>query len=143
MKSYFNSTKNHTDEWYDFFGDEMRTFYIFKINKEFKTITRNQPYNLYLALDNIHSMNEDNVKLAYKLFDQICDIPNSKEINLFVFNEFKNSDSYIKFNNNHIINNYYTTENSKLIVHRTYIKLKSTINNPTFFKTLKIFPIFL
>ena len=118
----------------------MRTFYIFKINREFKTITRNKPYNLYLALDNIHSMNSENVSLAYKLFDEICDMPNTKELNLTIFNEYKDSDYYIKFNNNHLINNYYTTENSKLTINKTYLKLKSSLNNPTFFKALKNIP---
>lgn len=118
----------------------MRTFYIFKINKEFKTITKNKPYNLFLALDNIHNMPNEELSLACRLFDEICDSTNAKELNLSIFNALKNSDYYIKFNNNHLINNYYTTENSKLTVNRTYLKLKSTINNPTFFKTLKNIP---
>lgn len=118
----------------------MRTFYIFKISKEFKTITKNKPYNLFLALDNIHNMDSDDVSLACRLFEEICDKPNVKELNLSIFNELKNSDYYIKFNNNHLINNYYTTENSKLTINKTYLKLKSTLNNPTFFKTLRIIP---
>lgn len=118
----------------------LRTFYIFKINKEFKTITKDKPYNLYLALDNIHSMNSDNVSLAFTLFNEICDKTSPKDLNLSVFNELKDSDYYIKFNNNHLINNYFTTENSKLTVNRTYLKLKSSINNPTFFKILSSIP---
>lgn len=123
-----------------FLGEAMRTFYIFKINKEFKTITKNKPYNLFLALDNIHSMDSDNLSLACRLFDSICDRPNVKELNLSIFNELKDTDYYTKFNNNHLINNYFTTENSKLTVNKTYMKLKSTLNNPTFFKTLKNIP---
>jgi len=118
----------------------LRTFYIFKISKEFKVITKDKPYNLYLALDNIHSMNTDELNLAYKLFDEICDRPDVKKLNLSVFNTLKDSDYYIKFNNNHLINNYYTTENSKLTINRSYLKIKSSLNNPTFFKILKSIP---
>ena len=118
----------------------MRTFYIFKINKEFKTLTKNKPYNLFLALENIHNMDSHDLTLAYKLFEEICDKPNVKELNLSVFNEHKEHDYYIKFNNNHLINNYFTTENSKLTINKTYLKLKSTLNNPTFFKTLQKVP---
>ena len=82
----------------------MRTFYIFKINKEFKTITKNKPYNLFLALDNIHNMPNEELSLACRLFDEICDSTNAKELNLSIFNALKNSDYYIKFNNNHLIN---------------------------------------
>lgn len=120
--------------------NKMRTFYIFKINKEFKVITKDKPYNLYLALDNIHNMNSKDLKLAYKLFDEICDVNTKSNINNSIFNELKENDSYTKFNNNHIIYDYYTRENSKLIINKSYIKLKSTSNNPTFFNILKNFP---
>ena len=60
----------------------MRVFYIFRINKEFKTITRDRPYNLYLALDSIHSMRKKEVKLAYKLYSEICDPQDKTQINL-------------------------------------------------------------
>ena len=118
----------------------IRTFYIFKINREFKIITGDKPYNLYLALDNIHSMDSSDLPLALKLFDEMCDAPDIRMLNLTIFKELKDSDYYTKFNNNHLINNYYTTENSKLTINKTYIKVKSTLNNPTFFKILSSIP---
>lgn len=118
----------------------MRTFYIFKINKEFKTITKDKPYNLFLALDNIHSMDRRDISLAIRLYDEVCDSNDIRTLNLSIFNLLRDSDYYTKFNNNHIINNYYTDESSKLTVNRTYLKLKSSLNNPTFFKTLEVIP---
>ena len=118
----------------------LRTFYIFKINKEFKIITKDKPYNLFLALDNIHRMDTKDVKLAYRLFDEICDIGKCKWLNDSIFNEFKDNDAYTKFNNNHLIYDYYTRENSKLIIKTSYLKLKSTSNNPAFFHVLKGYP---
>lgn len=118
----------------------MRTFYIFKINNEFRVITKDEPYNLYLALNNIHNMGIDNLNLAYRLFDQICDVSNIRKLNLSVFNRLKDNDYYIKFNNNHLINNYYTEENSKLTINRAYLKVKSSTNYPTFFSILRSIP---
>ena len=118
----------------------LRTFYIFKINKEFKVITKDKPYNLYLALSNIRNMDTSEINLAYLLFDQVCDRNDAKGLNLKIFNQFKDSDYYIKFDNNHLINNYYTEENSKLTINRSYMKVKSSLNNPTFFKILANIP---
>ncbi len=118
----------------------MRTFYIFRISPEFKIITRNKPYNLYLALDNIHSLNHSEISLAIRLYDEVCDRNDVRSLNLSIFNLLRDSDYYMKFNNNHIINNYYTDESSKLTVYKCYLKLKSSLNNPTFFNTLKVYP---
>lgn len=118
----------------------MRTFYIFKINDAFKTITIDKPYNLFLALDNIHRMDKSELTLAVRLYEEVCDKNDVRSLNLSIFNLLRESDAYTKFNNHHIINNYYTDESSKLTIHKTYLKLKSSKNNPTFFETLKVFP---
>lgn len=118
----------------------MRTFYIFKINREFRTLTIRNPYSLYLALDNIHSLDKSDISLAIDLYNQVCDANDVRALNLSIFNILRESDYYTKFNNNHIINNYFTDESSKLTVHKTYLKLKSSGENPTFFKTLKVIP---
>ena len=118
----------------------MRTFYIFKINDAFKTITLNKPYNLYLALDNIHRMDKEELSLAMKLYEEVCDKNDIRSLNLSIFNLLRDSDAYTKFNNNHIINNYYTDESSKLTIYQTYLKLKTSKNDPTFFETLRYFP---
>jgi len=119
---------------------KLRTFYIFKINREFKVITKDKPYNLYLALDNIHSMDKRDISLALRLYDEVCTDFDVRYLNMSIFNTLRDSDYYTKFNNNHLINNYYTDETSKLTIHKTYLKLKSSLNNPAFFKTLKVFP---
>lgn len=118
----------------------MRTFYIFKINKEFKTLTKNKPYNLYLALNDIYKMDKRNISIASHIYYKICDTNDIKRLSLKLFNYLKDSDYYTKFNNNHLINNFYTNESSKLTVKRSHLKLKSTINRPYFFKILKLVP---
>lgn len=123
-----------------FLVNKMRTFYIFKINREFKIITRDKPYNLFLALNNIHNMPSGEIGIAIKLFDEICEPQDKTSINLSLFNQLRDSDDYTKFQNSHLINNYYTSENSKLIVNEAYLKINSSLNNPTFFKLLKTIP---
>lgn len=118
----------------------MRTFYIFKINREFKTITKDNPYNLFLALDEIHDMNTKEVNLAYRLFNEICAPQDKMQVNLSLFNSLKDNDSYTKFKNRHLINDYFTGENSKLTVNETYLKIKSSKNDPSFFKLLRSIP---
>ena len=118
----------------------MRTFYVFKINKEFKILTKKNPYNLFYALNNIKSMSKEEVNLASKLFNELCDTYKSKNLNKELFDSLKETDYYTKFNNNHIINNYYTDENSKLTVKNTYLKIKSSKNKPLFFNILKNLP---
>ena len=118
----------------------MRTFYIFKITNEFKTITKNKPFTLYKALDNIHSMDRSDLSLAIRLYEEVCDQNDVRSLNLSIFNSLRESDYYTKFNNHHIINNYYTEESSRLTIYKTYLKLKSSENNPSFFKTLKNIP---
>lgn len=118
----------------------MRTFYIFKINDSFKTITHSKPFNLYRALDNIHSMDRSDLSLAIHLYENVCDRHDVRSLNLSIFNSLRESDCYTKFNNHHIINNYFTEESSKLTIYKTYLKLKSNDNYPTFFKTLKNIP---
>lgn len=119
---------------------KLRTFYIFKINKDFKVLTKDRPYNLYLALDEIHCMNNRELGLAYRLFGEICEPQDKMRVNLSIFNKLKDNDNYTKFQNRHLINDYFTKENSKLIVNESYIKVKSTLNNPSFFDLLKTIP---
>lgn len=118
----------------------MRTFYIFKINNSFKTITVNKPFNLYMALNNIHSMDKGDIDLAIELYESVCAPNDIRSLNLSIFNSLRDTDYYTKFNNQHIINNYFTEESSRLTIHKTHLKLKSSNNNPTFFKTLKNIP---
>lgn len=118
----------------------MRTFYIFKINREFKILTLKSPYNLFMALDNIHSMNKEDLTLAVKLYDEVCLQNDVASLNLSLFKDMRESSYYMKYNNHHIINNRYTEESSTLTVNKTYLKLDCSSRYSVFFKTLKRIP---
>ncbi len=85
-------------------------------------------------------MDRSDVLLATRLYEEVCDKNDVISLNMSIFNHLSESDYYTKFNNAHIINNYFTDESSKLTVNKTYLKLKTTLNNPTFFETLKNIP---
>ncbi len=117
----------------------MRIFYIFKINKEFANLTKKHPYNLYKTIEQIYYLNPHDLNLAYKMFETIADAFNKRKINLDLFEIYRHNDHYTKFNNVHMINNYYTDEQSELTIKNSHLILKSTSNNPTFLKNLRTF----
>lgn len=115
----------------------MRTFYLFKINKEFITLTRRNPYNLYKTMEDIYNLKSDALDLGYSMFKQIISPFDKEKMNVYFFDSYKENDHYTKYNNNHMLNNFYTDEQSKLVIHKTYLMLKTTKVKPTFFKDLK------
>ncbi len=114
----------------------MRTFYIFKINKEFSNLLKNSPYNLFKTLEQIYYLNKSDLQTAFKMFETIAVPINKRELNIEIFNEFKNDENYTKFNNTHMINNYYTDEKSRLTIKNSHLILTSTNYVPTYFKIL-------
>ena len=94
----------------------MRTFYIFKINKEYYKLTKDLPYNLYSAYLNIKLSTKNNLKLLYNEYFSITDSINKNTLNNLIYSRLKNIDGYSVYQNIHKYNNYYTDEESKLII---------------------------
>ena len=115
----------------------MRTFYIFQINDEFTTLTKEQPYNLYKTMEEIYFLQEKDPHIAYDMFEKIVNPFNKKEINLKIFDIYRHNENYTKFNNIHMLNNYYTDEQSKLIIKNSHLLLNSSSTTPSFLKELR------
>ena len=115
----------------------MRTFYIFKINNEFAILTKDCPFNLYKTMEGIYYFNGSDLKPIYKMFKYIANPFNKKNLNLKIFELHRHNLNYTKFNNIHMIHNYYTDEETELTVKNVYLILKSTIATPSFFNDLK------
>ncbi len=115
----------------------MRTFYIFKINNEFATLTKNCPYNLFKSMEQIYYADKNDVSTAYNIYEQIILPLNKMKINLDLFSQYKKDDHYTKFRDTHMINNFYNDEQTKLIVNSSYMILKSTKSSPTFLDDLR------
>lgn len=114
----------------------MRTFYIFKVNKEYYKLTKNIPFNLYSAYLNIRMSTKDNIKYLYNEYFSFTESFNPKIVNYTLYNKMNKLDGYSIYNNIHQYANYYTDEVSKLTIYNSYMVLKSNINNSSFFKEL-------
>ncbi len=114
----------------------MRTFYLFKIKKSYSELTKNTPYNLYKAIENVYYLKKEDLSYFNNFFLQIRDTFNKEYLDNNIFEYYKNKYSYTKVNNIHMINDYYTDEKSKLIINSSYLYIKSTKNMPTFLRAI-------
>lgn len=114
----------------------MRTFYIFKIKKHFAILTRNNPYSLFKTIEEIYKLKESELKKTRNIFKYIQDTIDTDNINIQIYNQYKNKYTYTKFKDIHTINNYYTKEKSRLTINKTYMLLRTNEQIPSFLKTL-------
>ena len=73
---------------------------------------------------------------GYNFFNQIRDTFNKEYLDNNIFEYYKNKYTYTKVNNTHIINDYYTEEKSKLIINKTYLIIKTTLEYSSFLKAI-------
>lgn len=109
----------------------MRTFYIFNIKKEMSVLTHDTPYSLYRTIENLYYLDNINLGLSYKLYDQIFDSFDKDYMNGVVSRIYKDNNYYMKENNRHVIINKYKPENSYLYINRSHLLLKSNAIKPT------------
>ncbi len=114
----------------------MRTFYLFKIKNNYSTLTKDNPYNLYKAIENIYHLKQEDLKVGYNFFNQIRDTFNKDYLDNNIFEFYKNRYNYSKVKDTHMIYDYYSNEKSKLIVNPSYIFIKSTKQLPSFLKAI-------
>lgn len=112
----------------------MKTYYIFKINSYFAYVYQNKPYKMYKMLEELYHTKEYDIVLTYRMYEQLA-IPFSKsKLNDFVSEVYKGCSNYYRNNNTHILNT--TTSSSKLVIGGANLKIKSTVNYPTFFDVI-------
>lgn len=112
----------------------MREYYLFYINSDIKHIYFHESYQLFNTLKKIYNIKKESVVDGYLILRNLVDEIEKKKLNKIIFNDYRDSDYYIKFQNRHVINNYYNNEHTELIINNTYLKLISSENYPTFFK---------
>lgn len=114
----------------------MRTFYIFKINPEFSILLKDNPYNLFKTMEQIKSIPRIDFSVALQLFETVVSPINQKKYNGELFSDYQNNQHYTKYENLHMIHNYYSDEETTLFVGKAYLRLKSTEEVPSFLKHL-------
>ena len=118
----------------------MRIYYIFSIKEDIYEITRNDPQKLYEALENVHVTSSSNLPLSLKTYEKLINPLDKRNLDLLIKSINEDNMNYMCFNNTHLINDFYTSENTKLILNNTYMKLKSNASFPSFFKDMKKIP---
>lgn len=109
----------------------MRTFYIFRIKREMTILTKETPYNLYRTIENLYYMDNFNMGVSFKIYNDLFDTFDCSYLNKRINNLFKTNRYYIYDDDKHKIYNKYKPETSLLKVYRSHIILKSDVINPT------------
>ena len=115
----------------------MRKFYIFGINEEFNILNKDDTYDLYRQMENIKNLDKNNFYDAVKIYETIAHKIDDKKLEIEIYNNHKYSYYYTKYNNVHMVNNYYKNEESKLTVNKAYLLLETNMIKSAFFEDLK------
>ena len=112
----------------------MRTYYIFKINDDFRTLYNKKSNSIYKMLNDIRiSKKEDKDKVS-KLYSKLTKPIDKKKVNDFIIRNHLNDFYYKKIGIYHELCN--NLEDSILTVNNTFIKLVTNNNISSFFKDL-------
>lgn len=114
----------------------MKTFYIFKLNKNYIDIAKKTPNNIFILLSSINNHDKENIIEAFDLFNEICLPINVEFFDDFIFKKLNNYDSYTKFKSVHMYNDYLNDEISKMNINYSHIKIKSNKNDNVFINNL-------
>ncbi|MBQ9833973.1 MAG: sporulation inhibitor of replication protein SirA [Bacilli bacterium] len=114
----------------------MRTFYIFKINKEMAILTKDNPYNIFKSMEDIFKMTKKELPVGLNIYEQLITPINQNKVNRKIIMSYKDNDYYQKNYNVHSIYNKYKPEETKLTVKNSYLLLESNVIKPSFLKEL-------
>ena len=105
----------------------MRTFYIFKINKELSNILLESPYVLYKSLEGIYLLDKESINIGKDMLEEITLRIDIDKYNKLLYEKNKDNDFYMKIGNNHRIYNKYRAEETNITVKGTHILLTTNV----------------
>lgn len=123
--------------YYHRIGDRMRTFYIFKMKKEFVSLYQNSPGSLYNVLKHLYYMKRHEMSYGFNLFQQLTEKIDKNKLDREIYIKYHDEMVYSKNHDEHIINNLYKDEISILIIRSTYILINANRNYSSFFTILE------
>ena len=103
----------------------LKTFYIFKLNREYFLLAKKNSNNIYILLSTIYRQKRKNLLLAYDLFDEICMPINKHFFDRYVYDKLEDDEYYTKFRYVHMYHDYFNDEESKMVINNSYILIKS------------------
>lgn len=114
----------------------MRTFYIFKMRKEFLNLYRDNPASLYSVLKHLYSMKRCEANLGFNLFNQLTEKINKNDLDKKIYIKYHKEMVYSKNGDDHVINNLYKDEVSILTIKNAYILITANKNYSSFFNII-------
>ena len=114
----------------------MRTFYIFKINKNFYSLYKENPTSLYNILKQISTLMKNDINYAYSIFNQIAEPIDKNTLDRKIFIDLHNLMPYNKKEDIHIYSNMYLDEETKMEIKDTYIRIDSNKDIAYFLRVL-------
>lgn len=117
---------------------KMRTFYIFKINREMEILLKDSPYNLFKSLEDIYLLDKSSISLGKDLLDQLIVPIDKDKYNKIIYDMNKDNDFYMKSGDLHKIVNKYRKEEINIVVKNSHILLKTNIISKNIKKYLPI-----
>ena len=105
----------------------MRTFYVFKINKEMSILLKDSPYNLYKTLEGIYFLNKEYVSYGACLLEQLISLIDVAKFDRLLYEKNKDNDFYMKIGSHHKIVNKYRKEETNIFVKRTHLLITTNV----------------
>lgn len=114
----------------------MRIYYVFDIKKEYISLYRDTPSNLYNVLFQLYRLRKKDIDYGYNMFKQIVKKIDKEKINQDIFLTMHNKMTYVKKGPDHIINNLYKDEVTILRAKNAYIVINTNKSYTEFFNVL-------
>jgi len=114
----------------------MRTYFVFKIKKEFVGLYKNNSRSLYEVFRHLYFMRKHEMSYGFNLFTQLAEKIDKYELNKAIYIRYHNDMTYSKNGNDHVINNLYKDEISVLTIKNSYIMVSTNHNYSSFFNIL-------
>lgn len=117
----------------------MRTYFVFRIKKEFVGLYKGNSRSLYEVFRHLYFMRKHEMNYGFNLFTQLAEKIDKYELNKAIYIRYHNDMTYSKNGNEHIINNLYKDEISVLTIKNSYILITANHNYSSFFNILSDF----
>ena len=111
----------------------MRTYYLFELNDYILKNFKYEYDKLYDILESIHYLKLEDAPIAYDIYYSLITKIDRDFYNKIIKKNNISNESYICYDYTHTINDYFDKENSKLIINKSFMKIKTNKNMPTFF----------
>lgn len=115
----------------------MRTFYIFRMKREFVNLYKESPNSLFNVLKHLYYMKRHEMNYGFNLFQQLTEKIEKDRLDREIYIKYHDEMVYSKNQGEHIINNLYKDEVSILTIKNAYILITVNKNYSSFFSIIE------